>query len=289
MSRDSAGRLGRGLAALLGEEAAEPSETSSIRSVAIETLEPGPYQPRRIADSDLTDLVSSIRAHGVLQPLLVRPHPSKPGRLQIIAGERRWRAAQAAGLPDLPVLVRELGDSAAMAAALVENLQREDLNPIEEAEGYRRLIEEFGMTQDALGTAIGKSRSHVTNTMRLLRLPPDVQGALRAGQLSAGHARALLSHPDPARAAQTVIAKGLNVRQTETLAAKAAQPSDPTPDGMDRAARRDPDLVAVERTLTQRLGLKVEIAARPGGGGSMRLHYQTLDQLEGLLALLNHE
>ncbi|MCW3473645.1 ParB/RepB/Spo0J family partition protein [Limobrevibacterium gyesilva] len=280
-------RLGRGLAALMGDTAGAGPATSAVvgtASIAIELLEPSPYQPRVAMDPEaLSDLVESIRARGILQPLLARPHPQAPGRYQIIAGERRWRAAQAAGLHEVPVLVRDLGDAEAMAAALVENLQRQDLNAIEEAEGYRRLLDEFDMTQEALAEAVGKSRSHVANTIRLLNLPSTVQAEVKKGALTAGHARALLAHPEPAKAALAVIAKGLNVRQTEALAAH--KPDTAT----ERAGRRkDPETAALERDLSERLGLKIEIGF-DGKGGTMRIHYRSLDQLDGLIALLNRD
>src|SRR3954468_6635396 len=193
-----------------------PPPAQPRTSLPVSALEPGPFQPRTNMDPEqLRDLTESIRQQGVLQPLLARPHPERQGRFQIIAGERRWRAAQAAGLHEVRVLVRPLSDTEAMAAALVENLQRQDLDPIEEAEGYKRLLGEFGLTQDGLGELVGKSRSHVANTMRLLQLPDSVRDGVRSGALSAGHARALLGHPDPAGAAKIVIARGLNVRQTE--------------------------------------------------------------------------
>jgi ParB family transcriptional regulator, chromosome partitioning protein len=272
-------RLGRGLAALLGG----PSGPAQPRtSLAVGALEPGPFQPRTAMDPEqLKDLTESIRQQGVLQPLLARPHPAKPGQFQIIAGERRWRASQAAGLHEVPVLVRPLSDTEAMAAALVENLQRQDLDPIEEAEGYKRLVGEFGLTQDGLGDLVGKSRSHVANTMRLLQLPSPVRDGVRSGALTAGHARALLAHPDPAAAARIVIARGLNVRQTEALVQRGAQPA------ADRKPR-DPETAALERDLSSLLGLKVQIT-QEGRGGSLKISYRNLDQLDGLLALLKRQ
>jgi ParB family chromosome partitioning protein len=287
--RDSGPRLGRGLAALLGDAAAASSRADGEgpRTLPIEALEPGPYQPRQPSDAaSLRDLADSVRARGILQPLLARPHPTEPGRFQIIAGERRWRAAQIAGLHEVPALVRALGDAEAMAAALVENLQRQDLNPIEEAEGYRRLIDEFAMTQDALGEAVGKSRSHIANTMRLLNLPATVQAEVRHGALSAGHARALLAHPEPEKAALAVIARGLNVRQTEALAARR---TDGDAFGTARTGRRKPpETVALERSLSARLGLNVDIAF-DGASGSLRIHFRSLDQLDGVIALLTRD
>ncbi len=256
-----------------------------MRAIPIDLLSPGPFQPRGPVDAaSLAELTVSIRSRGVLQPLLARPDPAAPERYQIIAGERRWRAAQAAGLHDVPALVRDFGDSDAMAAALVENLQRQDLNAIEEAEGYRRLLDEFGMTQEALGEAVGKSRSHVANTLRLLNLPANVQAELRRGALSAGHARALLADPDPERAARVVIARGLNVRQTEALVRRDSATEKPR--GRERS--RDPDTEAVARSLTERLGLRAEIVF-DGRRGSLRLHYDTLDQLDALVALLTRD
>ena len=272
-------RLGRGLAALLGENAGPAQPRTAL---AVTALEPGPFQPRTAMDPEqLRDLTESIKSQGVLQPLLARPHPDKPGQFQIIAGERRWRASQAAGLHEVPVLVRALSDTEAMAASLVENLQRQDLDAIEEAEGYKRLVGEFGLTQDGLGDLVGKSRSHVANTMRLLQLPEAVRQGLRAGTLTAGHARALLGHADPAGAAKLVIARGLNVRQTEALVQRGEAPA-PAPKS------RDPEVAALERDLSARLGLRVQIT-QEGRGGSVRIGYRSLDQLDGLLDRLRRE
>lgn len=281
-AKEHSPRLGRGLAALLGDSPkAVESAPSPSREMPIEWLEPGPFQPRGpIESASLAELTASIRARGILQPLLARPHPESPGRFQIIAGERRWRAAQEAGLHGVPVLVRDLNDQDAVAAALVENLQRQDLNPIEEAEGYRRLIDEFSMTQETLAAAVGKSRSHVGNMLRLLNLPPPVLSDVKRGALSAGHARALLTHPDPAKAAIAVIAKGLNVRQTEAMVSH--RPAS----GPGRPRIRDPETAAVERDLSERLGLRVEITF-DGAGGHVRIQYRSLDQLDGLVALLS--
>ncbi|MBN9561840.1 MAG: ParB/RepB/Spo0J family partition protein [Alphaproteobacteria bacterium] len=285
-ARDSGPRLGRGLAALLGETASAEAMQArdGIQPVPVELLEPGPFQPRARMDPTLLDeLAESIRVRGVLQPLLARPHPDGLGRYQIIAGERRWRAAQAAGLHEVPVLVRSLADAEAMAASLVENLQRQDLDPIEEAEGFSRLMREFGMTQDSLAQTVGKSRSHIANTLRLLNLPDTVKAEVRNGALSAGHARALLSHPEPEKAALAVIARGLNVRQTEALAARpetAAIPAVQSPaDGATRALEQD---------LADRLGLRVQISF-DGKGGTLRIRYRSLDQLDGIIELLRRE
>jgi len=284
MNTKSPPRLGRGLAALMGEAAATtPAPTQgSVQSLPIAHLEPGPFQPRAAIDEPaMAELIGSVRARGILQPILVRPHPADPARYQIIAGERRWRAAAAAGLAEVPSLVRPLADADALAAALVENLQRQDLNPIEEAEGYQRLIDEFGLRQEALAETIGKSRSHIANTLRLLNLPAPVQAEVRKGALSAGHARLLIGHPHPEAIATAVIARGLNVRQTEAL----LQPRSPrsAPNGL-----KDPETAAVERLLTERLGLKVGLRS-DGKSGVLAIHYRTLDQLDGLVQLLTRD
>lgn len=290
-------RLGRGLAALLGDsgpvQASSRNEPGPVSSLAVAELEPGPFQPRQVMEqAPLEELADSIRTRGILQPILARPHPDQPGRYQIIAGERRWRAAQLAGLHEVPVHIRNLADIDAMAASLVENLQRRDLNAIEEAEGLQRLIGEFAMTQEQLAGAVGKSRSHVSNTIRLLQLPLAVRREVIKGELSAGHARALLAHPDPARAALAVIAKRLSVRQTEALAQAQGNAARVAPAAArarpDAADSKDPEITALERDLRERLGLRVEILFN-GRGGQMRIHYDTLDQLDGVLRILNPE
>ncbi len=278
-AREVGPRLGRGLAALLGDSsvsAREPAE--GVRAVALDILEPGPFQPRVAMDQPaLAELADSIRARGILQPLLARPHPESPGRFQIIAGERRWRAAALAGLHEVPVLVRDFADADALAAALVENLQRQDLNALEEAEGYDRLIEEFGLTQEQLAQAVGKSRAHISNMLRLLNLPAPIKAALQAGTVTAGHARALLTHPAPEHGLATVIANGLSVRATEALASENRS---------DRPPRaRDRDVLATEQELSASLGLKCEIAGSCGRG-VVRIAYSSSDQLEGLLTKL---
>ena len=285
-AKQTSPRLGRGLAALLGDAGgtAKPPQTATgIKIVPIDLLEPSPFQPRgKIDPGALSDLVASIKARGILQPLLARPHPAQSGRYQIIAGERRWRASQEAGLHEIPVLVRDLTDAETMAAALVENLQRQDLNAIEEAEGYKRLFDEFHMTQEALAESIGKSRSHIANTLRLLNLPLTVRNEVKNGALSPGHARALLAHPEPEKAALAVISRGLNVRQTEALVGQKTSSPTPQPGGKSK----DPETEALERDLTERLGLKVDIAF-DGKGGTIRLNYRSLDQLDGIVTLLS--
>ncbi len=273
--------LGRGLSALLGDATPVASAGAGPRVLPVAALEPGPFQPRGAMDEGaLAELAASIREHGLLQPILARPKRGAAGQFQIVGGERRWRAAQLAGLHEVPVLVKVVSDREAMAAALVENLQRQDLNAVEEAEGYARLSQQFGMTQEALARAVGKSRPHVANTLRLLNLPDRVRDMLREGALSAGHARALLGAPDPSVLATHVVDRGLNVRQTEALAASRARPSEPKP-----TKPFDPDLRKFEREVTERLGLKVAI--KPGRrGGQVTIAYRDLDQLDGLMRLL---
>jgi ParB family transcriptional regulator, chromosome partitioning protein len=279
-SKEIGPRLGRGLAALLGDVAVQaPVSAGSVRQLSLDQLDPNPFQPRSTMDHGaLDELAQSIRARGILQPLLVRPHPTEPDRFQIIAGERRWRAASAAGLHEVPTLVRELADTDAAAVALVENLQRQDLNAIDEAEGYARLINQFGLTQDSVGQAIGKSRSHVSNTLRLLNLPPTVKESLRSGIISAGHARALLAHSEPETALRDVVNRHLSVRQTEALAARKPTPAPTAPP----PSERNPDIAVLERRLAERLGLHVRITF-DGSGGTVQIRYADLDQLDTIL------
>ncbi len=282
MSGQSAPRLGRGLAELFGDGPAGLATSPGNAVVAVTNLEPGPFQPRTAMDpAALADLTMSVKAQGILQPLLVRPLGASRDRFQIIAGERRWRAAQAAGLHAVPVLVRDLTDTEAMTAGLVENLQREDLDPIEEAEGYARLHTEFKISHETLGELVGRSRSHIANTIRLLQMTPALKDHVRRGELSAGHGRALLSHPDQEAAARSVIARGLNVRQTESLVRQRSEPAPPprSPPG------RDLDAEAVEQRITEHLGLSAKLTRR-GSGGTLHINFSTADQLDGLVQLL---
>jgi ParB family chromosome partitioning protein len=278
--------LGRGLSALLGEEiSAAPEGEASLNAtmeVPVELLYPGRLQPRRrVSDAALEDLSRSIAEKGILQPILVRRHPNDPNSYEIIAGERRWRAAQMVPVHTVPVMVRDLSDREALEIALIENLQRQDLSPLEEAEGYRRLLDEFAHSQENLAQSVGKSRSHVANTMRLLGLPEPVKNMLDQGQLSAGHARALIGARDPLALAEMVVKRGLNVRQTEQLAkldgSHAAAP---------RAAAKDTDTLALERDLGNLLGLAVEIKLRRNGG-ALVLNYSSLEQLDDILHRLS--
>ena len=279
----SRSRLGRGLAALIGdvgEEVAVVERARGQRRVPIEFLRPNPRNPRKsFGEQDLEDLANSIREKGIIQPILVRTVPGLADVYEIIAGERRWRAAQRAGLHDVPVLLVEAGDREALEIAIIENVQRSDLNPLEEAMGYEQLIAEFNYAQADLGKVIGKSRSHVANTLRLLKLPDSVKAMMQAGQLTAGHARALLSVPDPEAAARRIVEKGLNVRDVERMA-QDAQP-EAVPAGATKAARpdKDPDTKALEKALEDVLGMGVVIQ-HGRRGGELRIRYRSLDQLE---------
>lgn len=275
--------LGRGLSALLADGDDAPK---NLRHIATELLHPGRFQPRRHFDEESLDaLAESVRAQGILQPILVRRNPEDPNTYEILAGERRWRAAQAAQLHEVPVLVRELGDREASEIALVENIQRQDLNPIEEAQGFRRLIEEFGHTQDALATALGKSRSHIANTLRLLTLPDEIQTMIADGRLTAGHARALITAHDPLEIAHEIIALGLSVRQTEGYVRDQDSSRGGKPGGKKSSQHKDPNVTALEQELTQILGLKVTLHADKEGG-ALSIRYRTLDQLDTVLVKL---
>jgi len=287
--------LGRGLAALFGEDSEDYASLDKVRStktIPIEHLRPGRYQPRRHFDeASVQSLADSIKAQGILQPILVRRHPERPNEFEIVAGERRWRAAQIAKLHEVPVVIRDLTDAQSLELAIIENVQRQDLTPLEEAEGYRRLIEEFQNTQEDLGRALGKSRSHIANTLRLLTLPEGVKILLDEGQLTAGHARALIGCDDAESLATQIISKGLNVRQAERLVQDAKSGAEggarkPKKTKAAEAAAKDTSTLALERDLTALLGLKVSINFQ-GSGGSLTIHYKTLEQLDDVLHRLN--
>jgi ParB family chromosome partitioning protein len=291
--------LGRGLSALLGEAdaAAEPGANAAAaagpapgqRELPIELLHRNPDQPRRHFDeADLETLTATIRNQGVLQPILVRPAPDKPDEFQIVAGERRWRAAQRAGLRTIPAVVKPLDDRAVLEIGIVENVQRADLNAIEEALGYRALIDRYGHTQDDIAQAVGKSRPHVANTLRLLQLPPAVQTYLAEGALSAGHARALLTAPihEIDALARRVIEKRLSVRETEALARKPFDAVTPKPVSSGRTAAKDADTLALEDDLAETLGLVVAIDDH-NGAGTLSISYKTLEQLDDLCRRLS--
>lgn len=291
MNTKKRSNLGRGLSALLGGDepgAAAPGAVATAaagqQGLPLQVMHPGRYQPRRHMDAEAIDaLAQSIAEKGVLQPILVRPHPEKQNHYEIIAGERRWRAAQKAMLHEVPVIVRELNDAEALEIGLIENLQREDLTPIEEAEGFRRLMDEFGHTQEKLAEHLGKSRSAVANALRLLSLPKPVQGMLDEGTLSAGHVRPLIGRDDAEGLAFRIASEGLSVRQAEALA-KSDSGGGKKP---RKAPEKDADTKALERDLGSVLGLDVEIKTA-GAGGALILRYKTLDQLDELLRRLSH-
>jgi ParB family transcriptional regulator, chromosome partitioning protein len=281
--------LGRGLSALMGEaireeRVADDGERSpGVRTVALAELEPHPEQPRRHFDeAALDELAQSIAARGLIQPIVVRPHR---GGYQIVAGERRWRAAQRAQLHQVPVIIRDFDEAETLELALVENIQREDLNAIEEADAYRKLIDRFGHSQEALGRIVHKSRSHIANLLRLLDLPEAVRALLAEGKLSMGHARALITAPDPEGLARQVVERGLSVRETERLA-KGAKPVASRP--ARPAKESDADNAALERQLGDILGLRVKIAYG-GGAGSVTLGFSSLDQLDLICQRLTGE
>lgn len=282
----------RGLSALMADMGVDAADAGSAKGtidkeISIELIFPNPDQPRRTFDEDkLSDLASSIAAKGVLQPLIVRPSPRQAEGYEIVAGERRWRAAQRCGLHKIPVVIRHFDDTEVLEVAIVENIQRDDLNSIEEAQGFRQLIERFGHTQEQLSTVLGKSRSHVTNLMRLLKLPDSVQDMVRDGRLSAGHARALINADDPVTLAEKVVKNGLSVRETERLAraAKGDEAKKPSRSKPVKSA----DTVALEGDLTAALGVNVQIKHEDGAdGGQIALRYTTLDQLDQICALLS--
>jgi len=283
-------RLGRGLAALIGEmdqpltATAQRPTIGADRKVPIEMVVRNPKNPRKnFLENDLQDLASSIRQHGIVQPVVVRNMPD--GKYEIIAGERRWRAAQLAGLVDIPVIIRDVDDRTALELAIVENVQRSDLNPVEEAMGYEQLIAEHGYTQNDLGEIIGKSRSHVANSLRLLKLPDPVRDMLYDGRLSAGHARALIPTSDPVALARSIVSRGLSVRDTERLAQNDIKAQNNPDFARPKTVEPDADTLALERNLSDRLGLDVKVSHR-GDGGRMTISYKTLDQLEDLCRLL---
>ncbi|MDP3289907.1 MAG: ParB/RepB/Spo0J family partition protein [Methyloversatilis sp.] len=275
--------LGRGLDALLAGNSGESGNAGELRTLAVGALQPGKYQPRtRMDPGSLEELAESIRAQGIMQPILVREVARE--RFEIIAGERRWRAAQLAGLTEVPALVREIADEAALAMSLIENIQRENLNPLEEAAGVQRLIDEFGMTHEQAATAIGRSRSATTNLLRLLQLAEPVQEQLITGDLDMGHARALLTLPraDQIALANRVVAQGLTVRDTEKLVAQGGVAEQ----GGKRAASVPRDLARLEEELSDLLGAVVSVQANARGAGKVAIRFNDLDQLDGLIARL---
>lgn len=294
--------LGRGISALMEDSSYDDSSPATPTSLTVSELKPGKYQPRRsFPEAELEELATSIRRNGLVQPIVARTLPD--GSYEIIAGERRWRASQRAGLTEVPVLIRELDDKQALEFALIENIQRQDLNPLEEAEGYQRLVDDFGYVQDELAATVGKSRSHVTNIMRLLSLPESVKELVANRELSMGHARALVNTENPEALAQTVISRGLNVRQTENLAktggnsdavkkpraprtqAQAAANDAHHPDRSE-PLEKDDDTMALEASLSESLGTHVSINHYEDSPGEVILRFDSLTELDGLLRKL---
>jgi ParB family chromosome partitioning protein len=281
--------LGKGLDALLGtstvseDKPVASTASSGLRELAVDLISRSPYQPRNNFNEEaLQELADSIRAQGVVQPVVVRPAAGKPGHYELIAGERRWRAAQLAGLHEVPAVIREVDDQAAMAMALIENIQRQQLNPIEEAVALNRLIDEFGLTHEQTAEAVGRSRAAVSNTLRLLNLEEGVKALLSEGQLEMGHARALLALSGGAqfKAAREVANKGLSVRETERLVKKLANPAAPK---KTTAVALDPDTRRLQDDLSEKLGAKVQFQTGKAGKGKLVIHYNSLDELDGIL------
>src|SRR5258708_8076557 len=289
MADEARSRLGRGLASLIGDvggEAAHLERPRAQRKVPIEFLKANPRNPRRdFADTELGELADSIKQHGVIQPIVVRPVRGMADRYEIIAGEGRWRAAQLAGLHEVPIVPVDVSDSDALEIAIIENVQREDLNAMEEAQGYHALANEFKRSQEEIAKIVGKSRSHVANMMRLTKLPDDVQALISSGELSAGHARALISLPDPSAAAKRIVAEGLDLRQTEALAHEEGVPERKPEKPRVGKVAKGPDTVALEKPVSEALGLKVSVDHRDPGG-VVQIKYRDLDQLDEIIKKL---
>jgi ParB family chromosome partitioning protein len=285
-------RLGRGLAALIGDVGDESSveRPRAQRRLPTSALRPNARNPRRsFAAAELEELAASLRERGIIQPIVVRPLRGVPDGYEIVAGERRWRAAQRAGLHEVPVVVIEATDAEALQLAIIENVQRADLNPLEEAEGYRALMEEFHNSQEEIAKIVGKSRSYIANTLRLLKLPDAVKGYIQDGRLTAGHARMLIGEPNAEQLARDIVARDLNVREVEAMARERAQKSGKKQTSGRRvhgAAAKDADTLAAEKRLTDALGLTVSIDQRRGGGGTLSIRYRDFDQLDDVIQRL---
>jgi len=276
--------LGRGLSALIGDDAPRGGANRAPRTVPTAFLRPNKFQPRKtFVEDDLSDLIASVKDKGILQPILVRPIAGDANSFEIVAGERRWRAAQAAKLHEVPVIVKELNDGQALEYAIIENVQRSDLNAIEEGLAYQELMDRFSYTQEQLAGAVGKSRPHVANTLRLLKLPESVRILVRDGKLTAGHARALIGDPDAEAKAIAIVEGGLNVRQAEEVAAKK-KPKKPHSTPVE-----DPNIKELEQSLAAALGLKVQISDDPDKGGEVKIFYKTLEQLDDLILRLKQK
>jgi ParB family transcriptional regulator, chromosome partitioning protein len=288
MADEARSRLGRGLASLIGDvggEAAHVERPRAQRKVPIEFLKANPRNPRRtFSDAELGELADSIKQRGVIQPIVVRPVKGAQDRYEIIAGERRWRASQVAGLHEVPIVPVEVSDADALEIMIIENVQREDLNAMEEAQGYHALADEFKRGQEEIAKIVGKSRSHVANMMRLTKLPAEVQAYIAKGELSAGHARALIGVPDPLAAAKRIVEEGLNVRQTEALAHEEGVPVRKAQKARG-AAKKDPDTIALEKRVSDALGLTVSVNHRDPGG-TVQISYRNLEQLDEVMRRL---
>jgi ParB family chromosome partitioning protein len=284
MAEDAArSRLGRGLAALIGDVGTESSaeRPRGQRRVPTTSLRPNARNPRRMfSEEELDELTASLRERGMIQPIVARPVRGAPDAFEIIAGERRWRAAQRAGLHEVPVVIIEATDEESLQLAIIENVQRSDLNPLEEAEGYRALVEEYSHTQDDIAKMVGKSRSHVANTLRLLKLPPSIRAYIFKGKLDAGHARMLVGQPNAEKLAEEIVARGLNVRQVEEIARQESDRNGKSP-SRKRSAEKNADTLALEKRLSDALGLVVSIDHR-GESGVVSIRYRNLDQLDDL-------
>ena len=292
MPDDGRSRLGRGLAAPIGDVGEETKKTERARSqrrVPVEFIRPNPRNPRRdFADADLDELATSLRERGVIQPIVVRPVRGAVDKFEIIAGERRWRAAQRAGLHDVPIVLIEVTDDEALQLAIIENVQRTDLNAVEEATGYQALINDFHHSHEEIAKVVGKSRVHITNTLRLLKLPEAVQAHVRSGRLTAGHARVLIGLPNAEELAQQIIERGLNVRQVEEWAREGSGDAERPGKTKRRAGGKDADTAAFEKRVSDALGLKVVIDHR-GEGGVVRIQYRNLDQLDDVVRRLERK
>jgi ParB family chromosome partitioning protein len=292
MADETRSRLGRGLAALMGDVGAESPASDRAqklppRKIPIEHLKPNPRNPRRIfADTELDELSQSIRERGIIQPIVVRSAKDGAQSFEIIAGERRWRASQRAGLHEVPIVVLEVTDAEALELAIIENIQRADLNPLEEAAGYQALASQYSHSQDDIAHIVGKSRSHVANTLRLLKLPDSVKTYINQGKLTAGHARALINQTDPEGVARDIVEKGLNVREAEKLRQDNAKAAGKKTKKSSAKAMKDANIAALERQLSDALGLVVEINDRGRAGGSLGIRYRTLEQLDEVVRRL---
>jgi len=296
MAKDKKKGLGRGLSALMGDDVTTPTTQATADTiekpdnfVPIDLITPNPDQPRRTFDeATLNELADSIRKHGLIQPVLVRPDPNKNGAYQIVAGERRWRASQKAQLHEIPVVVRELDDAQTLEIAIIENVQRSDLNPVEESMGYAQLIDKFGHTQDAVAQIVGKSRPYIANSLRLLNLPKDVLDSLANGEITSGHARALVGHKDASGLMRQIIQKGLSVRDIEGLIKKDQEnPQSKNPTVSKKIGSKDSDTIILEDDLSAALGQKVKINHKSTGDGELTIKYDSLEKLDELCRKLS--